>query len=55
MLTATVLRTEGLTPSVVRVTFCVPGFVSTGHADEWVHAVPDVPVPLLALKLASPL
>ena len=37
MLTATVLRTEPLTPSVVRLTFSVPGFVSTGHADEWVH------------------
>ena len=37
MLTATVLRLAPLTPSVVRITFSVPGFVSTGHADEWVH------------------
>jgi NADPH-dependent ferric siderophore reductase len=37
MLTATVLRTQQLTPSVVRLTFSVPGFVSTGLADEWVH------------------
>ena len=26
-----------LTPSVVRLTFSVPGFRSTGMADEWVH------------------
>jgi NADPH-dependent ferric siderophore reductase len=36
-LTATVLRTARVTPSVVRVTFTVPGFRSTGMADEWVH------------------
>jgi NADPH-dependent ferric siderophore reductase len=36
-LTATVLRTARLTPSVVRVTFDVPGFRSTGKPDEWVH------------------
>jgi NADPH-dependent ferric siderophore reductase len=37
MLTATVLRIAPLTPSVVRITFSVPGFRSTGVADEWVH------------------
>jgi NADPH-dependent ferric siderophore reductase len=37
MLTATVLRVAPLTPSVVRITFSVPGFQNTGMADEWVH------------------
>lgn len=37
MLTATLLRSRPLTPSVVRLTFSVPGFQSTGMADEWVH------------------
>jgi NADPH-dependent ferric siderophore reductase len=36
-LTATLLRSRPLTPSVVRLTFSVPGFRSTGAADEWVH------------------
>ena len=36
-LTATVLRSAQVTPGVVRVTFSVPGFRSTGKADEWVH------------------
>jgi NADPH-dependent ferric siderophore reductase len=36
-LTATLLRLAELTPSVVRLTFSVPGFRSTGMADEWVH------------------
>jgi NADPH-dependent ferric siderophore reductase len=35
--TATVLRIAQLTPAVVRITFSVPGFQSTGMADEWVH------------------
>jgi NADPH-dependent ferric siderophore reductase len=35
--TATLLRAAPLTPSVVRLTFSVPGFTSTGQADEWVH------------------
>jgi NADPH-dependent ferric siderophore reductase len=37
MLTATLLRSRQLTPGVVRLTFAVPGFRSTGVADEWVH------------------
>jgi NADPH-dependent ferric siderophore reductase len=37
MLTATLLRSEQLTQSTVRLTFSVPGFESSGHADEWVH------------------
>jgi NADPH-dependent ferric siderophore reductase len=36
-LTATVLRTTQVTPSVVRITFSVPGFQTTGTPDEWVH------------------
>jgi NADPH-dependent ferric siderophore reductase len=36
-LTATVLRTAQVTPGVVRLTFSVPGFRTTGKADEWVH------------------
>jgi NADPH-dependent ferric siderophore reductase len=36
-LTATVLRTTQITPNVVRLTFSVPGFRSTGAPDEWVH------------------
>jgi NADPH-dependent ferric siderophore reductase len=36
-LTATLLRSTPVTPSVVRLTFRVPGFRSTGMADEWVH------------------
>lgn len=34
--TATVARVAQLTPRVLRITFTVPGFRSTGHADEWV-------------------
>ena len=43
MLTATVLRTEQLTPSVLRLTFAAPGFQSAGHADEWVHVFLGTP------------
>jgi len=34
--TATVARVAQLTPRVVRITFRVPGFRGSGHADEWV-------------------
>jgi len=36
-LTATVVGTAPVTRNVVRITFSVPGFRSTGMADEWVH------------------
>jgi NADPH-dependent ferric siderophore reductase len=42
-LTATVLRTAQVTPSVVRITFSAPGFRSTGMADEWVHVFLGAP------------
>jgi NADPH-dependent ferric siderophore reductase len=37
LLTATLRRSRPLTPHVVRLTFEVPGFATTGHPDEWVH------------------
>lgn len=36
-LTATVARVSPLTPHMLRVTFSVPGFCGTGHADEWLR------------------
>jgi len=35
--TATLTRLAELTPSVVRMTFSVPGFQGCGAPDEWVH------------------
>ncbi|MDP2712935.1 MAG: siderophore-interacting protein [Solirubrobacteraceae bacterium] len=34
--TATVVRVDQLTPRMIRVTFSVPDYAGTGHADEWV-------------------
>jgi NADPH-dependent ferric siderophore reductase len=36
-LTAELVRRAQLTPTMVRLTFSVPGFRGTGMADEWVH------------------
>ena len=36
---ATVLAREEVTPHLVRLTLDVPGFVSTGVADEWIGLV----------------
>lgn len=37
ILTATLTRQQQVTPGTARLTFDVPGFASTGMADEWVH------------------
>jgi len=37
LLTATLTRKQQVTPGTTRLTFDVPGFESTGMADEWVH------------------